>query len=129
MVVQITARDESITDGMKRYASEKAEKLKRFFNGLNKIDVILDVEGPRQKAEVVITVSHGETIAVSAQEPKMNAAIDAMIDKAERKIRDHKEKVRNHRGPDEPVPTSTPDPDDSLESYGDVIERTEFPQK
>ena len=116
MVIQITARHDGVTDGMKRYAEQKGEKLTRFFDGLNKIDIVLDGKGPRQKAEAVITVSAGDTIAVSAEAPKMNAAIDAMIDKAERKIRDHKEKVRNHRGPDQPAPASTPDPDDSLES-------------
>ena len=129
MVVHITARHDSVTDGMKRYATEKAEKLKRFFNGLNKIDIILDGQGGRQSAEVVITVSHGETIAVRSEEHKMNAAIDSMIDKAERKIRDHKEKVRDHRGGIEPVPSDVVvDPDDSLETYGDVIDQTEFPK-
>lgn len=129
MVVQITARHDSVTDGMKRYATEKAEKLKRFFNGLNKIDIILDGQGARQQAEAVITVSHGETIAVKAEAPKMNAAIDGMLDKAERKIRDHKEKVRDHRGGDQPILSEVPDPDDSLETYGEVIDKTEFPSK
>ncbi len=127
MVVKITARHDSVTDGMKRYATEKAEKLTRFFNGLNKIEIILDGQGPRQQAEAVISVSHGETIAVSAEAEKMNAAIDSMLAKAERKIRDHKEKVRAHRGGDGPAITDAPDPDDSLETYGEVIDRTEFP--
>ena len=127
MVIQITARHDGVTDGMKRYAEQKGEKLTRFFDGLNKIDIVLDGKGPRQKAEAVITVSAGDTIAVSAEAPKMNAAIDAMIDKAERRVRDHKEKIRNHRGNDVPAQSDAADPDESLESYGEVIERTEFP--
>ena len=122
----ITARHDGVTDGMKRYAEQKCEKLTRFFDGLSKIEIVLDGQGARQKAEAILTVSAGDTIVVSAEDPKMNAAIDAMIDKAERRVRDHKEKIRKHRGGDAPAQAESADPDDSLESYGEVIERTDF---
>jgi ribosome-associated translation inhibitor RaiA len=36
---------------------------------------------------VVLTVAGGEPIAVHADAPRMNAAIDAMIDKADKRLR------------------------------------------
>ena len=127
MGIQVTGRHDSVTDGMKRYAHDKAEKLKRFFDGLGKIEIILDGHGLVQRAEAVIHVAGGETIVVHADAPKMNAAIDAMIDKAESKVRRHKERIRDHHaGPDGPheVPGGR---GESLESYQDVIEGTDFP--
>ncbi len=128
MVIQITARHDSVTDGMKRYAEEKGEKLTRFFSGLNRIDIVLDGQGPTQVAEIIMTVAGAETIAVSAEAQKMNAAIDAVIDKAERKVRRHKEKVRDHRGSDSVPQQPSIEEDESLDSYSDVIDQTEFPK-
>ena len=34
MTVLITARDDSISNNLKKYAEEKADKLYRFFNGI-----------------------------------------------------------------------------------------------
>jgi len=126
--IQITARHDSVSDGMKRYAEEKGQKLSRFFDGLGKIEIVLDADGPNQRAEAVITIAHGETIAVSAVAEKMNAAIDGMIDRAQRKIRRHKSKIRDHRaGVPEPEPPAEPDEESSLESYQDVVDKTDFP--
>jgi putative sigma-54 modulation protein len=126
--IQITTRHDSVTDGMKRYAQEKAEKLKRFFDGLTRIEITLDGGGPEQRAEVVLTVAGGEPIAVHADAPRMNAAIDAMIDKADKRLRRYKDKLREHRG-EEPGPVAAPGGGEPLESYQDVIERTDFPER
>ncbi len=128
MGILITARHHSVTDGMKRYAEEKGEKLTRFFDGLGKIEITLDGQGPSQRAEAVITVAGSETIVVHAEAQKMNAAIDAMIDKAEKRIRRHKDKIRDHRGGEAEVVEPESGEKESLESYQDVVERTEFPE-
>jgi len=125
--IQVTSRHDSVTDGMKRYAHEKAEKLKRIFDGLGKVEIILDGQGLVQRAEAVIHVAGSGNFAVHAEAPKMNAAIDAMIDKAEAKVRRHKERIRDHHsGPEGPRPAPARG-DEDLESYQDVIEGTDFP--
>lgn len=126
MGIQITARHDSVSDGMKRYAEEKAGKLLRFFDGISKMEIILDGQGPEQTAEIVINVVGSDQIKVSGGAQKMNAAIDAMIDKAERKIRRHKEKLRGRRTATEPA-SPAPADEERLESYDDVIDKTEFP--
>ena len=42
--VRVTARDPKVTGGMKRYAEEKGERLRRFFDGVQKVEFILDAE-------------------------------------------------------------------------------------
>jgi ribosomal subunit interface protein len=127
MIIQITARHDSVTDGMKRYAEQKGEKLVRIFDGLTKIEIVLDGQGTRQSAEAILAVAGGETIVVRAEESKMNAAIDAMIDRAERRVRDHKEKRRDHRTESPEVSDAASDAGEDLETYSEVIDRTEFP--
>lgn len=127
MIIQITARHDSVTDGMKHYAEQKGEKLVRIFDGLTKIEIVLDGQGARQSAEAILAVAGGETIVVRAEESKMNAAIDAMIDRAERRVRDHKEKRRDHRAESPEVSDTASDAGEDLETYSEVIDRTEFP--
>ncbi len=127
MVVQVTVRNDSITDGMKRYAREKADRLTKFFDGVQGIEVILATEGQNKWAEIVMSVAKGEKIAVHCEHEQMNAAIDLVLDRAERSLTKHKEKLRNHhRGEGVSVPTEA-DPEDNLESYQEVVDKTEFP--
>lgn len=128
MSVQLTVRDASITNGMKRYAEEKADRLYKYFDGITTIEVILAVDGPHQTAEMVLSVAKGETIAAKAEHEQMNAAIDAALDRAERILVKHKEKLREHRGGAMPPPLSETEPEEKLETYQDIIENTEFPK-
>lgn len=127
MSVQVTARGD-MSDGTKKYAEEKAGKLGRFFEGVSKIDIILDHEGPMQRAEIILSVAKGDPIATHADHSSMRAAIDLVLDKAEARLIRHKEKVRDHRGPGAQPAAEAPDPDDALDSYQDVVDRTEFPE-
>ena len=129
MSVHVTARNESVTKGMRKYAEEKAERLRRFFDGVHSIEVILDVDGNTKKAEIVATVAKGETIAAHATHEQMNAAIDLVLDRAERSIIKYKEKLRAHRGPSagEGHPTAAAG-GEPLEDYQDIIEKREFPE-
>ena len=58
--------------------------------------VILSVEKERQKAEATIHVSRGNLFADSQHE-NMYAAIDVLIDKLDRQVKKHKEKLIQHR--------------------------------
>ena len=57
--------------------------------------VILDVSKQVNKAETTIHVS-GNTIHAESENDDMYAAIDAMLDKLDRQVRKHKEKLTDH---------------------------------
>jgi ribosomal subunit interface protein len=57
--------------------------------------VILDVEKLAQKAEATLHVNGGELFATS-EHNDMYAAIDALIDKLDRQVIKHKEKLSKH---------------------------------
>jgi putative sigma-54 modulation protein len=59
------------------------------------VHVILDVEKLSQKAEATMHVNGGELFASEAQQD-MYAAIDGLVDKLDRQVIKHKEKLSRH---------------------------------
>jgi putative sigma-54 modulation protein len=96
MQISITGRHLEVTDSMKAYVEEKVNKLKRHFDHVTNIHVILEVEKNMHKAEATVQVS-GATLFAEEHQEDMYAAIDLMVDKLDRQILKHKEKISNHR--------------------------------
>ncbi len=96
MQVSVTGHHVEVTDSLKNYVEEKISKLKRHFDNVTDIHVILTVEKLAQKAEATVQVSGAKLFADDTQED-MYAAIDSMVDKLDRQIIKHKEKMNNHR--------------------------------
>jgi putative sigma-54 modulation protein len=97
MQLNITGHHIDITDSMRAYVEEKITKLERHFDHVTNVHVILTVEKNEQKAEATVHVS-GNDIFADASNDDMYAAIDALIDKLDRQVIKHKEKVQSHRG-------------------------------
>jgi putative sigma-54 modulation protein len=57
--------------------------------------VVLEVDKVRQKAEAKLNVNGGEIFATSEEEV-MYAAIDSLVDKLDRQVIKHKEKMIRH---------------------------------
>ncbi len=96
MQISVTGHHVDVTDSLKNYVEEKISKLKRHFDNVTDIHVILTVEKLQQKAEATVQVSGAKLFAEDTQED-MYAAIDSMVDKLDRQIIKHKEKLNNHR--------------------------------
>jgi putative sigma-54 modulation protein len=67
----------------------------RHFDHVIDTHFVLTVEKLLHKAEATLRV-RGETIHALASEGDMYAAIDALADKLERRVRKHKEKLTDH---------------------------------
>lgn len=95
MQLEITGHHLEVTDSMSGYIREKVDRLKRHFDQVINIHFILEVEKQRHKAEASLHVS-GNHIFADAYADDMYAAIDALIDKLDRQIVKHKEKLKSH---------------------------------
>ena len=95
MQISITGHHIDITQALKDYISNKFERLERHFDGMTNIHVILNVEKDRKTAEATIHVSRGNVFADSQHED-MYAAIDTLVDKLDRQLKKHKEKLADH---------------------------------
>lgn len=95
MQLEITGHHLEVTDSMSAYIREKSDRLKRHFDQVMNIHFIMEVEKQRHKAEATLHVS-GNHIFADAYSEDMYAAIDALIDKLDRQIVKHKEKLKSH---------------------------------
>ena len=95
MQLNITGHHVEITDSLHNYVESKLERLERHFDNVTNVHVILTVEKQRQKAEATIHVS-GADVFADAVNSDMYASIDALIDKLDRQVKKHKEKIQDH---------------------------------
>ena len=95
MQINLSGHHVDITTPMRDYVNSKVERLERHFDHVTNIHVVLSVEKLRHKAEATLHVSGNNLFADAVQED-MYAAIDALIDKLDRQIRKHKEKITDH---------------------------------
>ena len=106
MQVKIIGRHMSVTDPMKAYAEEKAQKLFRFFDRIQEIRVVLDFEGGQPTVECLVDVERADDFVARETHQDMYAAIDAVSDKLERQLKKHKERVKGHHKGHEEATTS-----------------------
>ncbi|OGT90877.1 MAG: ribosomal subunit interface protein [Gammaproteobacteria bacterium RIFOXYA12_FULL_61_12] len=96
MHINVTGHHVEITDPLREYVGSKFEKLERHFDHVIDVHVILTVEKLRQKAESTIHVN-GANIYADSTHDDMYAAIDGLVDKLDRQVIKHKEKMQDHR--------------------------------
>ena len=97
MQVNLTGHHVDITDALRAYVDEKIAKLERHFDHVSNVHVILSVEKLNKKAEATVHIAGAAVFAESVHED-MYAAIDALVDKLDRQVLRHKEKLKKHRG-------------------------------
>ncbi len=95
MQINLTGHHLDITTSIRDYINDKFVKLERHFDQVSDVHVILSVEKLRHKAEATLHVSGGNMYA-DAVEEDMYSAIDGLIDKLDRQVVKHKEKLTNH---------------------------------
>ncbi|MCW8347802.1 MULTISPECIES: ribosome hibernation promoting factor [Vibrio] len=95
MQIQIQGHHVDLTESMQDYVNSKFQKLERFFDHINTIQVILRVEKLNQIAEATLHINQAE-IHATAEDESMYAAIDSLVDKLVRQLNKHKEKISNH---------------------------------
>lgn len=96
MKINFTGHRIEITPALRMFTEEKFDRLSRHFDKITSINVVFDVEKLRQRAEATILVSKAELHAHSESED-MYAAIDLLVDKLDRQLIKHKEKILDRR--------------------------------
>ena len=96
MQINITGHRLEITPSLRTFTEEKFDRLERHFDKITTVNVVFDVEKLRQIAEATILVAKGE-IHASAESEDMYATIDLLVDKLNRQLMKHKEKIIDHR--------------------------------
>ena len=96
MNLTLTGNHLDVTPALRDYVIAKLDRITRHFDHVIDVNVVLAVDKLRHKAEVNLH-TRGKDIHVEAMEADMYAAIDALIDKLDRQVVKHKEKLTVHR--------------------------------
>lgn len=96
MQINITGHRMDVTPAIRTFTEEKFQRLERHFDHITGIHVVYDVEKIRQIAEATVFVSKAELHA-SAESEDLYAAIDSLVDKLNRQLMKHKEKLLAQR--------------------------------
>jgi putative sigma-54 modulation protein len=97
MNLNLTGRHLEITPAIREHVLSKLNKVKRHFENVIDINVILSVDKLVQKAEANVHVS-GKAIFAEAEDSNLYVAIDTLVDTLDRQVLKHKEKhtARRH---------------------------------
>jgi putative sigma-54 modulation protein len=95
MQLSVTGHHIEITESLRNYLDTKLAKLERHFDHLTDVHCVLTVEKLQHKAEATIHVGGG-TLHAEQVELNMYAAIDILVDKLDRQVKKHKEKLTDH---------------------------------
>lgn len=95
MQITITGRHVEVPEDVKDYSRKKAEKLLRFYDKIQAIEVLWDHEGDQFVVEMIVNAGSRHTFIGRGVGPDSLALVDLAVDKLERQLTKHKEKSRN----------------------------------
>ncbi len=95
MQLTITGHQLEVTDPIREYIETKFERIKRHFDQVLNAHVILNVEKVRHKSEATMHIG-GKDFFAESTEDHLYKSIDLLVDKLDKQIRRHKDKMTNH---------------------------------
>jgi putative sigma-54 modulation protein len=105
VIVTISSRHMDVTPAMKTFAEEKANKLNKYYDLIQEIEVIFDAGKDRTKVEMIVNAEHKNMFIANHEQGDAYACVDACVEKLERQLTEHKKKHRNRKHPD-PAPAA-----------------------
>ena len=99
MKISISAKNGQIPESVQETIRKKVEKLPRFFDRTSGAVVVVDLSNSDQpKVELKISAEETEDFFASDSAVNVIAALDSVVNKLERQLKKHKEKLTDHRG-------------------------------
>lgn len=97
MKIRITARHFDLDEGLRDHIESKVEHLAHYFDRVDEAHVVLEKEGHRHIVDLTV---HASRIVISSEQSAddFRPAFDRAVDKVERQVRRHKERIRSRRG-------------------------------
>lgn len=98
MQVTVSGHHVQVSDRIKDYLNTRLQKVKRHSSHITitKINIILSIDNGKHRAEAIAQAS-GHQIVARENAVDFYTAIDGLVDKLDRQVIRHKEKMNNHR--------------------------------
>ncbi|VBB41921.1 Ribosomal subunit interface protein [uncultured Desulfatiglans sp.] len=96
MDITVTFRRTEPSEALKVYAEEKVSKVRKYLDVPVEAHIVLSVEKFRHQADVTLIVN-GTRIKAMEETGDMYSAIDQVMDKIEKQVKRHLQKIRERR--------------------------------
>jgi putative sigma-54 modulation protein len=96
MKLQITTRHFEITPEFRAYAEERIRKLKRYFDQIIDVNVILTTEKHRHTAEIALH-ANGTNLVGTTETEDMRTSVDGAVSRLEAQLRKHKDRLSDRK--------------------------------
>jgi putative sigma-54 modulation protein len=95
--ITVSGRRTDLDEALKTYAEEKADRLQRYYDRLQSVEIVFDVEADKHRCEVIAKADHHTSFVAREEHTDALASLDAAVRDLERQIKRHKEKFRNRK--------------------------------
>jgi putative sigma-54 modulation protein len=86
-----------VSTSLKAYAEQKSNKLTRYYDRIQEIEVVFDNAKDAMRVEMIVNAEHRNMFIAHDTQESAYACIDGCIDKLERQLSEHKKKFRNRK--------------------------------
>ena len=97
MELTVTFRHLEPNDALRSHAKEKVSRIEKYNSNINEVHVLLSMEKRTYIAEVIVNVNKAKLTAKQVHDENMYTAIDLVMDKIDRQVRKHKDKITSHK--------------------------------
>ena len=98
MLFTITGKHISITDAIRTHAQERTEKLPKYYDGINQVEILVDgKQGGQMTVEVIARGEHSNVFVAADTGTDAYQCIDMAVHKLERQLRKKKAKERDNK--------------------------------
>lgn len=98
MLFTISGKHMEITGALRKHAEEKTSRLTRFYDGINRVEVIIDgSSGGKMGVEIIAKGEHGNIFIVNEVCEDAYKGLDIAIHKLERQLRRKKTRERDNK--------------------------------
>jgi len=96
MQISVTFRNTEEEGWQREYVEDRMKKLNKYMDAPADVHVVLTVEKFRNVAEISV-MNNGLNLIGKEESKDMHLAIDNAIEKIEKQLKKHKEKIREHK--------------------------------
>ena len=98
MLFTISGKHMEVTEALRTHAEEKTSKLPKYYNSINRVEVIIDqAPGDNVSVEIIARAEHSNIFIVTEISDDAYKCIDVAVHKLERQLKRKKTKERDNK--------------------------------
>lgn len=98
METKISGRNMDLTDANVAYGEKKLAKLPKYFDRVQQLEMLVEKRKDDYHVEILADVEHHKgPFVANAADIDLYAAMDGVTDKAIRQLKEHKDRLRDHK--------------------------------